>query len=75
MAKVDSGQVQAVTADDAGAASGTRKNGDGFDTQVPHALDARDLESRLRGLVNEAAIIAVRGGRPTSTTRASRAIC
>ncbi|MCK2216908.1 ATP-dependent zinc metalloprotease FtsH [Actinomadura sp. ATCC 31491] len=47
IARVDAGQVQAVTVDDAGAATVTLRGGDTVDTQIPTALGVAGLESRL----------------------------
>ncbi|MER7504391.1 ATP-dependent zinc metalloprotease FtsH [Nonomuraea pusilla] len=47
VAKVDAGQVTAVTIDDGGAVSATLKSGDRMQTQIPTALNNAGLEQDL----------------------------
>ncbi|MEV8633968.1 ATP-dependent zinc metalloprotease FtsH [Streptosporangium sp. NPDC051023] len=47
VAKVDAGQVKAVTIDDQGTVTGTLNNGTRFTSQIPTAPNAGQLETRL----------------------------
>ncbi|MFJ2032224.1 ATP-dependent zinc metalloprotease FtsH [Streptosporangium sp. NPDC087985] len=48
VAKVDAGQIKAVTIDDQGAVSGSLDNGTKFTSQIPTALRTGRLESQLQ---------------------------
>ncbi|ACZ87655.1 ATP-dependent zinc metalloprotease FtsH [Streptosporangium roseum] len=48
VAKVNAGQVKAVTIDDHGAVSGDLKNGARFTTQIPTALNVGRLDAQLQ---------------------------
>jgi cell division protease FtsH len=48
VAKVDAGQVKAVTIDDKGAVTGTLTNGHTFASQIPTALGNSQLDQQLR---------------------------
>ncbi|MFD0888085.1 ATP-dependent metallopeptidase FtsH/Yme1/Tma family protein, partial [Streptosporangium algeriense] len=48
LARVDAGQVRAVSIDDRGSVAGTLKDGTKFTSQVPTAPNSGQLENRLR---------------------------